>query len=272
MTLKKWTMAAAIVGACCAASLGDTVLLNPSKDNTLIQTVPGTQELSNGQGDIFVGRTNQNGQDPPTISIRHGLVAFNLASIPAGSTITAVSLTMRDVMGLNGDISIDLHTLLKDWGEGASFQNGGMGANAQTNDATWYNTFYNTAIPGWTNPGGDYTPAVSATTIVADQMAPPPTLPPGSQFTWSSAQMIADVQNWLDDPSMNFGWLMKATDETKGQTAKRFNSGESTTSPNVAPVLSVTFVVPEPSSWLLLALGTALCGMRIVRRRSALVP
>src|SRR5262245_15055628 len=88
--------------AAVAAPIVET--FNPSLDNTIIQATDITKQLSNGLGDIFVGRTNQDGQGPATISIRRGLIQFDVASkIPAGAKITSVSLTMRDVMGLNGD-------------------------------------------------------------------------------------------------------------------------------------------------------------------------
>ena len=35
------------------------------------------------------------------------------------------------------------------------------------------------------------------------------------QYTWSSAQMVADVQGWLDNPASNFGWLMLGDESTK---------------------------------------------------------
>jgi hypothetical protein len=55
-------------------------------------------------------------------------------------------------------------------------------------------------------------------------------------------------------------------DESAGQTAKRLNSSESTTAPNVPPSLVIEYAaVPEPST---LALATvALIGFQ-VRRRS----
>src|SRR5208283_3362164 len=85
------------------ASFGnaDTIIsLNPSLENTVVQT-SGTAQLSNALGDVYVGRTNQDGQGPATISIRRGLIEFNVAgSIPAGATITGGTLTMNDVMGL----------------------------------------------------------------------------------------------------------------------------------------------------------------------------
>ena len=121
-----------------------SVTLAPSKDNTLIQvTAANVQQLSNGQGDIFVGRTNQDGQGPATISKRRGLIAFDVAGsgIPAGATITAVSLTVRDVMGLNGDRATNLHRITADWGEGSSFFSGGVGAPATEGDATWFYRF-----------------------------------------------------------------------------------------------------------------------------------
>jgi hypothetical protein len=237
-----------------------TVPLNPSKDNTLIQRTDPAGQLSNGLGDVFVGRTNQDGQGTATISIRRGLVQFDVAgSIPAGSTITGVTLTMRDVMGLNGDPVVRLHTVLQDWGEGTSFQNGGMGAAATENDATWLYRFYNAATPAlspaWSTPGGDFNPVASAAAVISDDLG-------GLQlFSWSSAGMVADVQSWLDNPAGNFGWLLQG-DESMGQTAKRLNSGESA----VPPVLSITYTIPEPSTWLLLALGSlVVLGGRIAK-------
>ena len=63
--------------------------------------MPAAEQLSNGLGDIYVGRTNQDGQGPATISIRRGLIAFDIAdNIPAGATITGVTLTVDDVRGI----------------------------------------------------------------------------------------------------------------------------------------------------------------------------
>ena len=36
------------------------------------------------------------------------------------------------------------------------------------------------------------------------------------QYVWSSAQMVADVQSWLDNPSTNFGWLVKGMSPPSG--------------------------------------------------------
>jgi hypothetical protein len=237
---------------------------NPSLDNTIIQATDITKQLSNGQGDIFVGRTNQDGQGPATISIRRGLIQFDIASvIPAGATITAVSLTMRDVMGLNGDPVVELHTALNSWGEGTSFQNGGMGATATTGDATWIYRFFDDASKKWANPGGDYSSTVSGSAVVSDDLGG------GQLFTWTGPQMVVDVQAWLSSPSTNFGWFLLG-DESRGQSAKRFNSGESTIAPNVPPVLTVTYVIPEPSTLVLSAFG--ILGLAGAVRRHRLVP
>jgi hypothetical protein len=240
-----------------AAAEGDLIQLLPSKDNTLIQQGSATSQLSNGQGDVFVGRTNQDGQGPPTISIRRGLIAFDMAgSIPAGAMITAVSLTIRDVMGLNGDPIVQLRRVLQDWGEGSSFMNGAMGVPAANGDATWlyrvFNTANPTASPAWSTPGGDFSSTISGATTISDDLGG------GQLFTWSSAsnpQMINDVQNWLDNPNSNFGWLLLGN-ESAGMTVKRFNSGETATPPR----LEVTFTpIPEPVTWpVLLAAGGVL--------------
>jgi hypothetical protein len=267
---------AALVLLCVTAkgAVAVTVNLAPSKDNTLIQPAVPTQanpsgQLSNALGDIFVGRTNQDGQGPAVFSIRRGLEAFDIKdNVPAGATITGVTLTVRDVTGLSTTSTIELHRALQDWGEGTSFQNGGSGSAATNGDATWLYTFFNhgdpSSSPTWTTPGGSFNSTVSAAAVDS--------LTAAGFLTWSSAinpQMLSDVQSWLANPSGNFGWVILGN-EAAGQTARRLNCRESTTSPNVAPVLSIQFTVPEPSGAVLAALcaiALAASGLRRGRRR-----
>src|SRR5712692_10245131 len=92
------------------SAVADTVTVVSSKDNTLYQE-PG---LSNGRGQhFFVGR-NSNGQ------LRRGLVAFDLSAIPARSTVLRVSLVLNMSMNSSPDVSVELHRLVSDWGEGTS--------------------------------------------------------------------------------------------------------------------------------------------------------
>ena len=195
------------------------VTLTPSKDNTMFNP-DGT--LSNGQGpSFFVGRTSGGGGN----RVLRSLIAFDVAGgIPVGATIQSVTLRLNVPQGRGGARNIELHKVLADWGEGASFEAPGGGqiwANAQPGDATWTHAFSNTTT--WATPGGDFSATVSAVTAV-DSFG---------LYTWgSTAQMVADVQAWLDNPSNNFGWLLKMDDEISTQTAKRFASGENTTAAN----------------------------------------
>jgi hypothetical protein len=59
-------------------------------------------------------------------------------------------------------------------------------------------------------------------------------------YTWSSAQMVADVQSWLDNPAGNFGWLVLG-DEKPTLTSKRFDTRESAS----PPVLTIQYI-PAP--------------------------
>jgi hypothetical protein len=242
------------------------VELNPAKDNTLIQRIDPAAQSSNGQGDIFVGRTNQDGQGTPANSIRRGLVYFDVASsVPTGSLITGVSLTVRDVMGLNGDPTVTLHRLLQDWGEGSSFQNGGMGAAATNGDTTWLYTSFvasdPSSSPHWTTPGGSFSSTFSGSSVISDDLGS------GQLFSWSSAndpQLLSDVQLWLDSPDLNFGWILIG-DETRGQSVKRLNSSESAN----PPILRIEYTaVPEASTLVLAGLGAVGVGLIRIRRRS----
>jgi len=173
------------------ASAG-TINIMPSKDNTLYEYDPAEGDHSNGAGFHFFAGENGMGE------LRRGVLAFDVAgTIPAGSTITAVSLTMNMSMTPTGARTVELHKLLADWGEGTSHapMGEGDGASATPNDATWRHRFFDSVF--WTTQGGDFSATVSASQSVGGV----------GQYTWSSAQMVADAQSWLDNPPSNLaGW------------------------------------------------------------------
>ena len=117
--------------------------------------------------------------------------------------------------------------MLQDWGEGSA-SGSGRGGPAEPGDATWLHTFYDTQT--WAAPGGDFDPAVSAST--------PVDLP--AFYQWQSAGMAADVQGWLDQPQANFGWMLLGS-EGDLPSSKRFDSRESPI-PSQRPVLQIDYL------------------------------
>ncbi len=230
---------------------GDTIALNPSKDNTLYENLSGA--TSNGEGSwLFAGKT---GAD----QIRRGLLAFDIAgNLPSLAVIESVTLTLTMDRTISGSQEMTLHRVSKDWGEGTSDAggNGGMGTAATVGDATWLHTFFNSTF--WTTPGGDFEATASANQMVDGNGA----------YTWgSTASLVADVQGWLDQPSSNFGWLLQGNEQTSG-SAKRFVSGDNPMA-SIRPSLFIEYrLVPEPSSWVLVGLGVmALAAAPSSRRR-----
>ncbi|GBF80626.1 DNRLRE domain-containing protein [Aphanothece sacrum] len=210
-----------------AATAQDTQMISPSKDNTLVENLMGS--LSNGAGQrFFVGRTNQG-----TDNIRRGVIAFDIAkSIPKGSKITEVNLTLTLERTPGGKQSIKLHRLLQNWGEGKSSHQGGKGGKATSGEVTWIYTFYDTQ--SWSNQGGYFSDIVSGIQVVDDV----------GVYVWKSTpKMVADVQDWLDFPQSNFGWLLLGNEITPG-TVKGFASRES--KEHLAqPKLMVMYVKPS---------------------------
>ena len=201
------------------------VTLSPSKDNTLFSE---SGSESSGVGvSLFVGRTNGG-------NVRRALVHFDIAgTIPAGSTIDSVVLTLNMSRTNAGAQTIQLHKLTADWGEGNSNSavgGGGRGASAQSGDATWTHGSFGDASSSWTSAGGDFSSAVSASASVAGT---------GSYTLGTTAQMVSDVQEWLDDASNNFGWILTGN-EGVNRTTKRFDSRENPTAGN-RPILEVTY-------------------------------
>ncbi len=222
-------LALGALGSCCA--LADQVTLFPTKDNTIFSE----GQLSNAQGSIFSGRTNQG-------AIRRGLIAFDIASaIPAGSVIEDVTLNFN-VSKTNFGGNQSLHRLLADWGEGTSNAgSAGFGALATEGDATWLNTFFSATNPAsWTTPGGDFVSDASSSTFV-----PSFTFDTPAQFA-SSPLMVQDVQHWLDAGG-NFGWLIQGDENTA--STSRFDSREAFIAED-KPFLTIQFsAAGGPPQW-----------------------
>ena len=197
--------------------------LPASLDNTMYSE-DGT--AANGVGEFaFTGQTKDGFN-------RRALIAFDIAgAIPAGATINTVSLTLRYSRTKNNTLrATNLHRVSLAWGEGnsnASQGGEGQGAPAANGDATWTHRVYATNL--WSSPGGDFALTASATTQVGGN----------GTYVWSAAQMATDVQNWLDNPASNFGWVVIGN-ETTPESAKRFDSRQNTTANN-RPVLTVDY-------------------------------
>jgi len=196
-----------------------TVSLEPSKDNTIFSI---STDESNGLGRyLFVGTT----KEP---SLRRSLIQFDLSgSVPQGATIESATLTLQMNKSIVGAMQINLHKLTRDWGEGTSNASGqeGKGASASSGDATWLRAFY--PDDGWSS-GGDFLSTVSASQSVGG---------PGS-YSWTGAGLVNDLQNWANNPSANFGWILIGPESET--SAKRFDSLQATTASN-RPMLSITY-------------------------------
>lgn len=244
-----FVMGLAALGAWSGAAGGAIVQIVADHDNTLFEDPLGS--LSNGSGQyLFAGVTAMEAR-------RRGLVRFDIAgSVPAGSTISSVMLRMYMSRGGTSLVPVSLHRSSAEWGEGASDADleEGTGAPAAPGDATWLHRQFGTTL--WTAPGGDFDPVPSSTTNVG-----------GVGFwSWASTPvLVADVQQMLDQPGLNFGWLVLRDEIDVPPTAKRFDSRENPVAAN-RPTLIVEYTIPSPTGGAVLAMGAVL-GM--CRRRRA---
>lgn len=247
-------LAAALCFGAAAAGAGAqtpaTVVLVPAADSTLIEEATGA--LANGAGErIFVGRVGANAGS----TRRRALLRFDLAALPPGAQVTAVSLTLSlERSRQAGDLPITLHRLTQSWAEGPTASVVGNGEPAVDGDTTWLHRSRPTST--WTLPGGDFVTTASASRIVGAT---------GGPVSWSSTPaLVADVQGWLAQPASNHGWALLGF-EGGGTSAKGFASREALAAAD-RPQLRIDYLgaapvdeadIPIPP-WALAALGLGL--------------
>lgn len=229
--------------------------ITSSRDAMIFQN---NVDNSDGGGIVMYAGTNS------AASARRALVGFDIAAnIPTGALIKSVQLTLTYGTaagtggGTTGDphmYDISIHRLLNSWGEGDAEAGTGLGgvgqgAPADPGDVTWASRFHGSQ--SWTNSGGDFVADASASTSVGG-------LTENVPFTWGSTSlMVADVQQWLDDPSSNAGWILLGN-ETDRQSYRGFYTREEANA-SYRPTLTVHYTtlaaVPEPASVLLVLTG-----------------
>jgi spore coat protein A len=238
-----------LLGTGVAAALAATAIINPSQDTTMAADFP---DNSSGACDsIFAGNTDNS-------AARRALLHFDILSkVPAGSTINSVTLSMAVTRGSNHpDRTMSLHRVIKTWGEGTNgcgTRGGGQGEPAVDGAATWNSAMHNQA--GWSSPGGDYDPVASGSVLVNN------TTP-----VWdsdSNPAMVSDVQDWLDNPTNNDGWVLIG-DETTKTTTRRFDSREGSTPPalevNFTPTGDLEACCETDGECSLTVVGSGTCG------------
>ena len=143
-------------------------------------------DLNVGSGPLFAGAVgNMNSRE-----IRRAVMRFDLSGqIPAGATVNSVTLTMTVTKVPPGAVNstFEVRKLLSDWDEGA------VTWNSRLLDVLWES-------PGAEGPS-DSSPNVSSTVPVGGQAA-------GYTFP-STTALVADVQDWVNNPGNNFGWLLE---------------------------------------------------------------
>ena len=185
------------------------VSLHPIADTTI------TQKTSLMANTLVVGTNNKSQSS-------RALLQFDIAgSIPTNATITSAALTVTVVMAPPSPVNstFDLRALLLPWSE---------------SDATWTNRLNSTP---WSTPGGaaglDYSINISQTNFFGSTT--------GLYTFVSNSSLVANVQNWLQNPGTNFGWIVISESQGVNSTERTLASREVTAN---APTLLVQFTLP----------------------------
>ncbi len=227
--------------SCCffftiASLCGETISLTPVTDTSLSET---SQDNNFGANGNFISGTGANGLR------NRAVLQFNIAgTIPAGAIITSADLGLKlSAAGTGPGSTFVIHRVLQAWGEGNKTGNGG--ALATSGEATWKARFFPNTL--WSAPGAtaptDFSASASASKFMSSV---------GNYQFGSTAKSIADVQSWLENPTANFGWILISQSESLAGTSRRFASREDLLN---APMLNVTYTIPEPKVMALTILG-----------------
>lgn len=180
-------------------------------------------------------RAGKNGQGEN----RRILIRFDVSAIPTQAMIVDTTLEMfvTDIPGNTAGMTThSLHRVLQDWVEGTGTN---MNGETVSGAVTW--NAAKEGIEAWHSPGGTYEIAVSAQAVVPSVLQ--------AAAVWSDVRMIADVQDWINGTTENYGWIIIG-DESAARSVRGYASSEIA---DLAPVLHIAFngQTAHIDSWML---------------------
>ncbi|HEV2889971.1 MAG TPA: LamG-like jellyroll fold domain-containing protein [Frankiaceae bacterium] len=157
-------------------------------------------------------------------STLRSLLSFDLRDVPAGTTVSAATLSLYAYQQPTRPVTYAVHRATASWDEGAGIY------SCSGRGASWTN-----AMPGvsWAAPGGDF--ASTAETQVAHTGLEGP--------GWDQFAVKGLVSDWVAGVQPNLGVVVKATDESlvTSSTGVSYRSDDYADEPARRPKLTVTY-------------------------------
>jgi hypothetical protein len=210
-----------------------SITLIPSADTSLIEIAPTNN--NGGQAWLLSGKIQND-----VYRVR-ALMKFDFSTLPTNAIVLSARVTI-EVTRQPGDglanAPFGLYRMLRSWGEGDKVATTvpGQGLPASPGEATWGHAFFPTNA--WSVPGGasgvDFSDVESTFQFIYGTGQSP------YRFE-STPELVADVQGWVNNPQINYGWMLLCDDEATIFTARRFGSRED---PNAPPLLEIEYFVP----------------------------
>lgn len=159
-------------------------------------------------------------------------IKFDFSSIPAGSTISSVTLSLYEYAAGSGGAApatwdAHLRKILQNWVEA---------------EATWniYSSGNNWASAGCSSDGTDRIATPSASVTLDASVA-------SAFIDWTGSGLVTDVQNYIDGEA-NYGWLLSADDaEYLGAGSYAYNGFYSSDfgTASLRPKIEVVYTLPR---------------------------
>lgn len=147
------------------------------------------------------GEWLQVGNSHPTYGDERAVLEFDTSEIKQAVKVTDAELRLfESADSVTGGATFDLHALTRDFVE---------------DQATWNDA---TSTIGWSKSGGDHDAAVLDSLTTGGNVGP---------LTYDAGAVRNTVQEWVDNPGDNHGFLMKTRDETASQQFLSLISSES---------------------------------------------
>ena len=234
--MRTFSFSLMIIGIALALAITGTTAAQQVQVDALADTGVFPEYPNNNCGahtHVPVGVTNDS-------DARRSLFWYDIAGqVPGGATITnaVFEFDTKKQGGDDGQQGADysLHRVTTEWEEGSG--TGGQG-NATFDGASWNDA--SVGIP-WNTPGGDFD-SMSLGTVFVD--APNGAL----DFQISSAELIAAVQDMLDNSGNNFGFMLKNVNESLDGSASRVVSREGS---GLGNVLGTRLIIDYTTNFLL---------------------